>query len=260
MPVRLRTPVRLGRGARVSTPLSTFALLLALTLVLCAPARAQKRQRRGANVSGPRAAVVVDERLSALRDAPGFAGALVQRLGRGRAVQLTGARRESDGATFVQVAVTRRTRGWVQAESLAAPARAGDDERVLRLVRGSEEFDRVERARIFLDAFARSPLRPAALALLAESAESAAARLSRDASRRLDAREMEAGGAPAHTYFLNFNGLDRYRRQGVNFTFDRATKQYRYDGAAWREIVARHPRSPEADEARRRLSQLSATR
>lgn len=250
-------PVRLRRSTLVSTSLTIFVSITALTFVLAAPARAQKK-RRGATASGPRAAVVVDERLSALRDAPGFAGALVQRLGRGRAVQLTGARRESDGATFVQVAVTRRTRGWVQAESLASPARTGDDERVLRLVRGSVDFDRVERARIFLDAFARSPLRPAALLLLAESAEAAASRLTREASRRLDAREMEAGGAPAHTYFLNFNGLDRFRRQGVNFTFDRTTKQYAYDGAAWREIVGRHPRSAEAATARERLARLAA--
>ena len=128
---------------------------------------------------------------------------------------------------------------------------------VLRLVRGSVEFDRVERARIFLDTFARSPLRPAALRLLAESAESAAARLSRDAARRLDAREMEAGGAPAHTYFLNFNGLDRYARQGVRFRFDARSKQFRYDGAAWREILRRHPRGREADEARERLGALA---
>ncbi|HLL74732.1 MAG TPA: hypothetical protein VK421_05665, partial [Pyrinomonadaceae bacterium] len=232
-------PVRLRRSTLVSTSLAIFASLLISTFLLAAPARAQKK-RRGA--TGPRFAVVVDERLSALRDAPGFAGALMQRLGRGRAVQLTGARRASDGAAFVQVAVSSRTSGWVQSESLASPARPGDDERLLRLVRGSEDFDRVERARIFLDTYARSPLRPAALLLLAEAAEAAAVRLSRDASRRLDAREMEAGGAPAHTYFLNYNGLDRYRRQGVNFTFDRATKQYAYDGAAWREIAARHPR------------------
>jgi hypothetical protein len=250
-------PVCLRRSTLVSASLTIFASILVSAFVLAAPARAQKK-RRGAVVSGARSAVVGEERLSALRDAPGFAGVLLQRLGRGRAVQLTGARRAADGATFVQVAVTRRTRGWVQSESLAAPARAGDDERLLRLVRGSEDFDRVERAQIFLDAFARSPLRPAALALLAGAAEDAAARLSRDASRRLDAREMEAGGAPAHTYFLNFNGLDRYRRQGVNFTFDRATKQYAYDGAAWREIVARHPHSPEAEQARGRLARLSA--
>lgn len=244
-------PVRLRRSTPVSTSLTLVASILFST---CVPGAHAQKKRRGASASGPRPAVVVDERLSALRDAPGFAGALLQRLGRGRAVQLTGARREADGAAFVQVAVTRRTRGWVQSESLSAPARAGDDERLLRLLRGSEDFDRIERARIFLDTFPRSPLRPAALLLLAEAAEAAAARLSRDAARRLDAREMEAGGAPAHSYFLNFNGLDRYRRQGVNFTFDRAGRQYAYDGACWREILRRHPQSPEAARARARLA------
>ena len=239
-------PVRLSRITLVCVSLSILVSLCAT------PAPAQRGKRR-APAGGSRYAVVVDERLSALRDAPGFSGAPLRRLGRGRSVTLTGARKPADGAAFVQVAVTRRTRGWVQAESLAAPARAGDDERLLRLARGSEGFDRIERARIFLDTFPRSPLRPAALLLLGAAAAEAAARLSRDASRRLDAREMEAGGAPPHTYFLNYNGLDRWRRQGVVFTFDAAAKQFRYDGAAWREILRRHPRSPEAEEARRRL-------
>ena len=253
-------PVRLRRSALNSASLTIFSSLLVLTFVLSVPARAQKMKRRGTTAAGPRFAVVVDERLSALRDAPGFAGVPARRLGRGRAVQLTGARRAADGATFVRVTVTSRTSGWVQSESLASPARAGDDGRLMQLVRGSEGFDRVERARIFLDIFPRSQHRPAVLLLLAEAAEAAASRLSRDASRRLDAREMEAGGAPAHTYFLNFNGLDRYRRQGINFTFDRASRQYAYDGAAWREIVAHHPRSPEAQAARRRLDRASAPR
>jgi hypothetical protein len=69
---------------------------------------------------------------------------------------------------------------------------------------------------------------------------------------------MAAGGAPVFSYFLNFNGLDRYRRQGVRFVFDRAAKQFHYDGAAWREVLRRHPRSPEADEARKRLAALAA--
>ena len=75
-------------------------------------------------------------------------------------------------------------------------------------------------------------------------------------ARRLDAREMEAGGAPTASYFLNFNGLDRLNRLGVKFVFDGASKQFRYDGAAWREIITRHPRSPEAAEARRRLDSV----
>ncbi len=120
-------------------------------------------------------------------------------------------------------------------------------------MRGSEDFDRLARARIFLDAFPRSTLRPAALLDFGDAAEASAERLSREAARRLDAREMEAGGASPASYFLNFNGLDRLNRLGVKFVFDAASKQFHYDGAAWREILARHPRAPEAAQARRRL-------
>ena len=38
--------------------------------------------------------------------------------------------------------------------------------------------------------------------------------------------------------------------------FDRASKQFHYDGAAWREIIRRYPNSPEAAEARKRLEGL----
>ncbi len=178
-----------------------------------------------------------------------------RRVGRGRLVAVAGARDSADGLTFYRVVLTRRTGGWMQSDALVSPARAGDDARLLRLARGSEDFDRVERARIFLETFPRSPLRPAALLLIGEAAEEAAARLTRDASRRLDAAEMEAGGAPLKSYYLNFNGLDRWRRQGVAFTFDAAAKQFHYDGWAWREILRRHPRSAEAEKARARLAE-----
>ena len=225
-------------------------VLLALMLLLCLPAYAQRRRRPPA---GGRVAVVVDERLSALRDAPELSANLLQRLGRGRFVAVTGERGGRGGVTFLRVSVTSRTGGWVQSEALARPARAGDDGRLLRLIRGSGEFDRLARARIFLEAFPRSALRPAVLLLFGDAAAEAAERLSREARRRLDPREMEAGGAPPATYFLNYNGLDRYRRQGVVFAFDAAAKQFRYDGAAFREILRRHPHSPEAVEARKRI-------
>src|SRR5438270_1108770 len=238
-------------GGRVATAL----LLLGLSLIVSAPAQARKKHRPPA---GGRAAVVVDERLAALRDAPELSANLLQRLGRGRFVAVTGERGSRDGVTFYRVAVTRRTAGWLQSDAVVRPSRAGDDERLLRLIRGSEEFDRVSRARIFLDAFPRSPLRPAVLLLFGDTSEEAAAKLTREAQRRLDAREMEAGGAPQASYFLNFNGLDRYRRQGVVFVFDRATKQFHYDGAGWREIVRRYPQSSEAAEARKRLAGATA--
>ena len=208
---------------------------------------------------GTRRAVVVDERLAALREEPKLSAGLVRRLGRGRAVTITGATRSlADGVEFLRAAVTRRTRGWLQAESVVVPGRAGDDARLFRLIQGSDDFEQLARARLFLGAFPRSPLRPAVLLLLGQAAEDAAARLSREAARRLDARAMAAGGAPAHSYFLNYAGLDRLNRIGVKYIFDSATKQFHYDGAAWREILRRYPQSPEAVEARRRLDALAS--
>ena len=225
-------------------------VLLTAALLLPVTSYAQGKRRAPA---GGRVAVVVDERLSALRDAPERSANLLQRLGRGRFVAVTGERAGRGGVTFLRVAVTSRTGGWVQTEALVRPSRAGDDARLLRLITGSGEFDRLARARIFLEAFPRSALRPAVLLLFGEAAVEAAARLSREARRRLDEREMEAGGATRASYFLNYNGLDRYRRQGVVFDFDGVAKQFRYDGAAWREILRRHPHSPEAAEVRKRL-------
>lgn len=252
---------RFARGSHAACVLRMSGVQVAAALLLLAlaftPARAQARKRHRPPAGG-RAAVVVDERLAALRDAPELSANLLQRLGRGRFVAITGEREGRDGLTFYRVAVTRRTVGWLQSDAVVRPQRAGDDVRLLRLIRASEEFERVARARIFLDAFPRSTLRPAALLLFGDTAEDAAAKLTREAQRRLDAREMEAGGAPFASYFLNFNGLDRFRRQGIVFVFDRATKQFHYDGAAWREIVRRYPQSSEAAEARKRLAGTSA--
>jgi hypothetical protein len=94
------------------------------------------------------------------------------------------------------------------------------------------------------------------LLLLGIAAEDAARKLTAEAVRRLEGVEMTAGGAPAVAYFMNYNGLDRYRRLGIVFVFDESTKQFHYAGATWREIVRRYPRSNEANEARRRLELL----
>jgi hypothetical protein len=226
--------------------IAAAAFVLLITIYT---AEAQGRRRRAP--AGGGVAVVVDERLSALRDAPRPTADLIQRLGRGRLVAVTG-ERVAGGVTYLRVLVTSRTGGWLQAEAVVRPSRAGEDARLLRLVRGSAEFDRLARARIMLEAFPRSALRPAALLLFGDAASEAAERLTREASRRLDPGEMSAGGAPFKSYFLNYNGLDRYRRLGVVFDFDAASQSYRYDGAAFRELLRRHPRTPEAAEARRR--------
>jgi hypothetical protein len=229
----------------------TFNVLAAIVILVVFFDSALSQKRR--IPPGGRIAIVVDERLSALRSMPDLSGKLLRRVGRGKLVAIRREKRSIEGIVFYQVNVTKRTSGWIQREALVSPKQAGDDERLLRLIEGSEDFDRIARARIFLDAFPRSPFRPAVLMLYAEEAESAAGKLSRDASRRLNGTEVNARSAPLFTYFLNYNGLDRYNRQGVRFVFAREERRFHYDGAAWRDVLRRYPRSPEAGEARKRL-------
>ena len=94
------------------------------------------------------------------------------------------------------------------------------------------------------------------LLLYGDTAEALSEKLSREAGRRLDQKEIAASGAPEFSYFLNYNALDRYNRQNAHFVFDSRAKQFHYDGADWREIVRRFPNSPEAAEARKRLETL----
>ncbi len=208
--------------------------------------------------AGGRIAVVVDERLSALRATPELRGVLLRRMSRGALVAIRGEKRNRDGVVFYRVNITTRTNGWIQREALVSPWRVGDDAKLLRLIKGSEDFDLIVRARIFLDNFKFSEFRPEVLMIYAQAAEKVASRLSRDASRRLEEKEMIAGGAPLFSYYLNFNGLDRYNRQGITFVFDAREKRFRYDGEGWQELVHRYPRSPEAVEARKRLAATGA--
>lgn len=224
----------------------TFQIFLVLIVVFLS---AQISFAKGP--TGGRVGLVVDERLAALRRTPQLNGPLVRRLGRGRIVAIRGSRTTPDGVVFLRVNVTSRTRGWIQREAVVSPVRAGDDRRLLGLVKASQEFDQIVRARIFLDHFPHSPWRPEVLLLLGKAAEAQAAKLSRDAAKRFNGT---TGTAPEFSYFLNYSGLDRYNRQRVTFVFDRATRRFHYDGAAWRELVRRYPKSPEASEARKLLA------
>lgn len=168
--------------------------LLALSVFLVLLPNTSFAKRRAP--AGGRVAIVVDERLSALRRTPELSGGLLRRLGRGSLVAIRGEKRGRESVVFYRVNVTSRTSGWIQREALVSPSRLGDDVRLLRLIKGSEDFDLVARARIFLDYFTSSELRPAVLLIYAQAAEDIAGRLSRDASRRLDNKEITAGGAP----------------------------------------------------------------
>ena len=202
--------------------------------------------------AGGRLAIVVDERLAAVRATPQLTGRLVRRLSRGRLVAVRSIRTSPDGITFALVNVTSRTHGWIQREAIVSSSREGDDRRLLDLIQRSEGFDRISRARIFLDHFPRSPLRPTVLLLLGDTAEEATEQLSKFASRRMS----NLRNAPEFTYYLNYTGLDRYNRLRITFLFDQSTKRFHYDGAAWREVIRRYPKSPEAPEARKRLDSL----
>jgi len=226
----------------ISTLVTPICALLC-SVQICA----QQKPPRGGWI-----AVVVDERLSALRATPDLSGKLIRRLGRGRLIAVRGAKKNSDGVVFFRVNLSSRTRGWIQREALVSGFREGDDDRLLRLILSSTDFDRIARARIFLDHFPRSPLRPQVLLLLGDAAEEMASRLTRDATRRLDVRSY-SNSAPEFSYYLNYSGLDRYNRQGVRFMFDRAAKRFHYDGASWREVIRRYPAAPEAVAAKQRL-------
>lgn len=200
-------------------------------------------------------AVVIDESLAVLRIKPSLFSDSIQRMRRGRKIRILD-RREADGVMFYKVTAPPNNFGWVQSEAVFGSFRRGDDERLAKLVQASTGFDQIEIGMQFLEIYPASPLRPAILLLLGDLIEEIALKLSRDATRRFDKREMAASGAPLHSFYLNFVSLDRYRKMGIVFLFNSSTKTFHYDGAAWREIVTKFPNSPEAAEARKRLDSL----
>src|SRR2546423_7722293 len=230
----------------------------ALTLLVLACVAGSVVAQKKRIPPGGRIAVVVDGRLGALRGNPSLNASLVRRLGRGSFVSIRGSQRTGDGILFHRVAINSRTLGWIQSDAVVAGWRANDDERLLRLIAGPDEFERLARCRIFLDIFLHSPLRPTVLLLYSRAAEEASAQLSRQAQRQFERNEVTENAAPLFSYFLNYNGLDRYNRQGARFVFDESTKSFHYDGAALREILRRYPQSKEAPEARAMLEKLDA--
>ncbi|MFN0087185.1 MAG: hypothetical protein ACKVX9_17490 [Blastocatellia bacterium] len=218
--------------------------IVLLTVVFMSTAVARGKRR----VSLPgRRALVIDERLSALRERPDARAGLEQRLRSGRVIGVLGWARDRAGARFLRVAVTRNTRGWIRAEAVARPGQPEDARRLMALIgESADDFNRARLARLFADEFRAAPLAPKALLILGEAGEKAAERLTREARRRLG---EEAG----RDYLLNYAGLDRYNRIGMTFEYDEAADRIVYDGAAYRELARRFPRSELASVARERL-------
>ena len=238
---------------------SIFSCIFLVVLVFTSDAQAQKR-RFSPKIKSPVAAklsntaIVVDERLAVLRVEPSFYARTVQRMRRGRTVTISGAK-DADGVTFYRVNAAPNY-GWIQADAVIGKFRRGDDARLAKLVQSSVGFEQIDRAQIFLETFSDSPLRPAILLLFGDLMEETALKLSAEATRRLDRREMAASGAPLHSFYLNYVSLDRYRRRGINFVFNSNTRSFHYDGVGWREIVKKFPQSTESVEAQKRLDSL----
>ena len=238
-------------------------MTLALVFVCFISAEAQKRRPVSVSKSPASAksrevgssAVVVDETLSVLRTRPSLFADPIQRMRRGRRVQILGAS-EADGVRFYKVSAPPGRFGWVQTDAVFGRFRAADEERLASLFQASDGFDQVELAKTFLELYPASKFRPTVLLLYGDLLEDLATKLSRDATSRLSRREMAASGAPLHSFYLNFNMIDRYRKLGVTFLFNSSDRTFHYDGASWREILKKHATSSEAAEAAKRLDAL----
>jgi len=202
-------------------------------------------------------AIVIDETLSVLRAGPSLFSEPVQRMRRGRKVLIQGVT-EADGVKFYRVAAPPTSFGWVQADAVFGKFRTGDEERLSRFVQAETGFDQIETAIEFFELYPNSQFRPSILLLFGDLLEELSSKLSKDATNRLRRLEMAASAAPVHSYYLNFVSLDRYRKLGIIFLFNSVARQFHYNGASWKEIIAKFPDSPEAVEAQKRLDTLKA--
>lgn len=236
----------------------SFTLIFLVFLAFVFTIQAQKKRTTTVSANqptNPNVGVVIDERLAVLRIQPSLYSDSIQRMRTGKVVAIS-ASKQADGLTFYKVLVPPRNYGWVQSEAIISKNRKGDDERLAQLVQASDGFEKIERAVIYLENFPVSSLRPSILLLLGDLVEESAIKLSRDATRQLVLREMSASGAPLFSFYLNHSSLDRYRKLGINFWFNSATKLYHYNGVVWDEIVQKYPKSNEAEEAKKRLDSL----
>ncbi len=230
-----------------------------------APADAQVRKSTvtknpASTQNGPevgQSAVVIDETLSLLRERPSLFSPSIQRMRLGRKIQILGVA-QGDGVTFYRVTTPPANFGWIQADAVFGKFRIGDEERLARFVQAADGFEQLQIAQQFISLYSNSKFKPSILLLYGDLIEVIAGKFSNDAARRLSRRKMAASAAPVHSYYLNFVSLDRYRKLGISFLFNSATRQFHYDGSSWKEILAKFAGTPEHAEAQKRLIDLKA--
>ena len=200
-------------------------------------------------------AFVIDDRLSALRREPGLQAEVIRRLRLGHTVYIVASTKpKADQPRFCRIAVTRRTRGWIHEAALAVQGRAGEDQRIMKLIEnGADGIDRISLCRILIERFPQSRLLPKAFLAMGNEAERAAQTLSQRARRRVGDAGEENANASSRDYFMSDVGLDRYSKLRVVFNFNESTSEYVYDGKAYRELIRRFPDGDEAKLARERL-------
>ena len=202
-------------------------------------------------------AVVIDDRFSALRREPSLQSEVIHRLRLGHTVYIIHPGNEETHSAFCRIAASRRTRGWIYRTAIAVQGRAGEDQRIMRLIEGtSDGLERIALCRILIERFGQSPLVPRALLIMGDEGERAAETLTQRARKRVG----EAAGASAisglRDLYLNDSILDRYSKLRIVFDFNEQTREYIYDGKAYRDLVSRSPHSEEALLARQRLGRV----
>ncbi|NNE65194.1 MAG: SH3 domain-containing protein [Pyrinomonadaceae bacterium] len=238
-----------------SMVLSTIILLF-VAAVSAQGVKSVRRSKKSGDVQKGSAAVVIDRRLSVLREGPGLYQPPVKRLETGTKLTVF-EEKEGDGVLFYKVSDRTAVTGWIQAEAIAGSFRKNDDQRVAQLILGSSGFQKVHRSVIFLELFPDSPFRPTILLLLGDEVEDQAAAISENARKNLKRREMAAAQAPLHSFFLNYEELDRYRNLGIRFLFNGNTQILHYNGDSWLELTRNFPESSLTIEARERISSLT---
>jgi hypothetical protein len=247
-------------GSRLKIQVAAVVLLLAINAqsgIQQKPAGTQRSSEASGASAAKRPsfikAFVVDDRLSTLRREPGLQSEVIHRLRLGHPVYIIATRTDAD-ARYCRVAVTRRTRGWILEPALALSGKAGEDQRVMKLIEATKDgIDRIALCRLLIDRFSQSQLVPRALLVMGEEADRVAQTLTLRSRKRLADAAEENWNASARAYFLNDVGLDRYSKLHVVFDFNEATSEYVYDGRAYGEIVRRFPNNEAAIVARERL-------
>ncbi len=203
-----------------------------------------------------RRAIVVDNGLSALRKAPSLTSTCLKRLKMGRVLYVISTYKNQNGIKYYFVAVTRRTRGFIDADALVSPSQKADDQHLVQLIDRAEGTDKIMLSEILIKYFPSSEFCPIALLAEASASEKIASELSHRISRHLP--QQLNTKVELERYLLNYSGLDKYSRLGIHFIFDKEKQSYFYDGKAYKRILTQYKKSQAAMIAKEKLEELSS--